>query len=78
MRKVSTHHCGRFLQIHLKTLNCVLASKDTGQNGFLWGKGSTREFLYLLFQTYFEDLLKDIQNSNNCVKVYDNISHIFK
>ncbi len=53
-------------------------------------KGSIREVLYqvFLFQLFFDDLRKDIQNSNNGVKVYDteiaspsfadDQSHIFK
>ncbi len=66
----------------------MLASKDTGLNGFLWGKvtikGHRSEWFLvgqsdhqratlssLLFQIYFDDLLKYIQNSNNGVKVYD-------
>ncbi len=78
------------MQIHLKTLICVLASKNTGLNGFLWGQVAHYggPLSSLLFQIFLDDLLKDIQNSNNGINVYDteiasssfadDMSHIFK
>ncbi len=51
----------------------MLASKDIGLNGFLLGQGVHHEgpLSSLLFQIFVDDLLKDLQNSNNGVKVYD-------